>query len=148
MGRGAIVERGVKRLVVIDTEAVQALMSVDHRKHRRVLALVQVVGTRKKKAEAVDLLVPTAVRAEAGWDRTHPESALVNLLRIRDVGLDTDLTNVAAALVSAHTVSVADAHIGAIVRARDEAEGVTVLTSDPADIRAVVGPRTVTIVRL
>jgi hypothetical protein len=138
----------VKRLVILDNEAVQALMSVGHRKHRRALAHVQVVGTRKRKAVPIDLMVPTGVRAEAGWDRTAPDAALINLLRIRDAALDSAAANVAAAIVSAHAVSVADAHIGALVRSRGATEAVTVLTSDPADIETVVGSRPVTVVRI
>ena len=138
----------MRRLVLLDNEAVQALMATDHPKHRRALAHVAVVGARKKKAATIDLLVPTAVRVEAGWDRTAPGAALINLLRIRDAALDTPRSDTAAALVSDHGVSIADAHIGAVVAFRPESESVTILTSDPKDIRTVSGSRTVTVVRL
>jgi predicted nucleic acid-binding protein len=138
----------VTRIVVLDNEAVQALMSVDHPKHRRVLAHVQVVAARKKRAVALDVLAPTAVRAEAGWDRTSHDAAFINLLRIRDAPLDTNSADMAAAIVSAHGVSVADAHVGAVIQARHGTGSVTVLSSDPDDMRAVAGTATVTVVRL
>jgi hypothetical protein len=148
VGGGAVIQRGLRRLVLLDDEAVQALMTADHRKHRRVLAHVAVVGARKKKAADIDLMVPTAARVEAGWDRTAPGAAFINLLRIRDAALDTGASDAAAALVSDHGVSVADAHVGAVVTSRPESESVTILTRDPRDIRTVCGPRTVTVVRL
>jgi predicted nucleic acid-binding protein len=135
----------VTRIVVLENEAVQALMSVNHPKHRPVLAHVEVVAARKKKAVALDVFAPTAVRAEAGWDRTSQHAAFINLLRIRDAPLDTNSADLAAAIVSAHGVSVADAHIGAVIQARDGTGAITVLSSDPHD---VAGTTTVTVVRL
>jgi hypothetical protein len=82
----------------------------------------------------VSAVVPTSGRVEAGWDRTQPAAAAVNRLRITDHVLDASAANIAAALTdSLAGVSVADAHIGAVVRslAHDE---VVVLTSDPGDI--------------
>lgn len=136
------------RTVVLDNEAVQALMSSDHPKHRRALAFVHVVAARKRKALGLDVAVPTAVRAEAGWDRTAPDAAFINLLRIRDVALDTGSADLGAALVAALAVSVADAHIGALIQARQGSGPVTVVSSDPADMRSVAGGADVTVVRL
>jgi hypothetical protein len=138
----------VKRTVVLDNEAVQALMAAAHPKHRRALAFVQVAAARKNKAVAIEVEVPTAVRVEAGWDRTAPGAAFINLLRIRDAALDTGSADVAAALASTHGVSVADAHLGAVVHARQGLGPVTVLSSDPGDMRAVAGSGDVTVVRL
>jgi hypothetical protein len=138
----------MKRTLVLDNEAVQALMVVDHPKHRRALAFVQVAALRKKRAVALEVEVPTAVRVEAGWDRTASNAAFINLLRVRDAVLDTGSADVAAALVLAHGVSVADAHLGAVVRARRGSGPITVLSSDPGDIRAVAGSDDVTVVRL
>ena len=136
------------RLVILDNEAIQALMSADHPKHRRALAHVQVVGARKKKAVALELMVPTAVRTEAGWNRRAPHAAFINLLGIRDAPLDTATADEAASIVSAHGVSVADAHIGALVRSRRQPAVIAVLTSDPDDIRTVTGAQDITVVRL
>jgi predicted nucleic acid-binding protein len=138
----------VSSLLILDNEAVQALMSTEHPKHRRALSFVQVVARRKKKSADVAMVVPTAVRVEAGWDRTAESAAFINLLRIRDGVLDGASANAAAAIVSAHGVSVADAHIGVVIRSRLDPSGVTVLSSDPEDMRVVAGAATVTVVRL
>ena len=132
-------------LVLLDNEAVQALGDPHHAKHRRVLSHLQTVADRKRRA-VVSAAVPTAVRVEAGWDRSAPRSAFLNRLLIRDVSLDKDHADVAAA-ISDHTgVSVADAHLGAVMRAADVA--VAVVTSDPGDMRAVAGDARVTVIGL
>jgi len=136
------------RTVVLDNEAVQALQSTDHAKHARVIAHVQVVAQRKRKAIPLDVVVPTAVRVEAGWDRRQPAAALVGHLRIRDVPLKPASANVAAELVSQLHVSVADAHIGACVRAVVELGPVAIITSDPDDMAAVADPVPATIVTI
>jgi predicted nucleic acid-binding protein len=138
----------VRRTVLLDNEAVQALMDPDHAKHRRALAFVQVTAGRKKKAAAIEVEVPTSVRVEAGWDRTAPQAAFINLLRIRDVALDTKAADLAAGLARTHGVSVADAHIGATTRSREGSANITILSSDPGDMRAVAGTTNVTVVRL
>src|SRR6266581_9245682 len=76
-------------LVVLDCEAVQALREPGHSKHRRVVSHAQVVASRKRRAVAIQQVVPTAVRVEAGWDRTSPAWVLPNRLRIADSPLDT-----------------------------------------------------------
>jgi predicted nucleic acid-binding protein len=132
-------------LVLLDNEAVQALADPHHPKHRRVLSHLQTVADRKRRT-AMSAAVPTSVRVEAGWDRTAPRSAFLNRLLIRDVPLDNDHANLAAAIREESDVSVADAHLGAVVR-RADAE-VAVMTSDPADMRAVSGAARVTIITL
>lgn len=135
------------RLVVLDNEAVQALASPGHPKHQRVLGHIEAVERRKSRAVAITLVVPAAVRVEAGWDRTSPQWAFVNRLRISDVPLDAAHANAAAAIHGQARVSVADAHIGATVRSAPNAD-ITVLTSDPADIRRVAGDHPVTVVTI
>jgi hypothetical protein len=44
-------------------------------------------------------------------------------------------------------VSVADAHVGAVVQSTQKAD-ITVITSDPGDIRRVAGDRPVTVVAI
>jgi hypothetical protein len=124
------------RTVVLDNEAVQALRSTDHPKHARVIAHVQVVAHRKRKA----------IRVEAGWDRGGPTAALINHLRIADMSLDAASANVAGDLVARLGVSVADAHTGATVRTVAENGAVAIITSDPGDMVAVSDPIAVTIV--
>lgn len=136
------------RSVILDNEAVQALQSAAHPHHGRALAHVQVVADRKRKALAVDLVVPTAVRVEAGWDRTAPAAALVNRLRILDAVLDGSTANVASVIRRQDEVSTADAHLGAVIAALAPAGAITVITSDSADIARVAQPHAVTVVTL
>lgn len=135
------------RLIVLDNEAVQALASPHHQKHRIVLRNVELVQHRKRHAVAISIVVPTAVRVEAGWERTSPQWAFLNRLRITDIPLDAAHANAAAAIHERAGVSVADAHIGAAVQFSPNAD-VTVITSDPADIRKVAGDRPVTVVAI
>jgi hypothetical protein len=134
------------RTVVLDNEAVQALRDAGHPKHCRVIAHAQVVAQRKRKAAALNVVVPTAVRVEAGWDRRAPVAALINHLRISDAPLDSVSANIAAELVARLDVSVADAHIGAAVRAVADRGPVAIITSDPYDMAAVADPVPATIV--
>ncbi|MBA2322955.1 MAG: hypothetical protein H0V92_02675 [Pseudonocardiales bacterium] len=125
-------------VVVLDNEAVQALITPGHRKHRRVLAAVEVVlSRRKRRADSVRLVVPTAVRVEAGWDSREAGAAEINRLRIEDIALDRGMADRAAAIRGALRVSVADAHLGAVIAA--VAGPTAVLTSDVEDIRRIAG---------
>ena len=133
------------RIIVLDTEAVQALASPHHPKHHRVLGYVELVERRKRHAAPISVLAPTAVRVEAGWDRSSPRWAFLNRLRIVDVLLDAVCANKAAAIREQAQVSVADAHIGATVQSAPDAD-ITVVTSDPEDIGRVSGGRQVTVV--
>ncbi len=53
----------------------------------------------------------------------------------------------AAAIHDGAQVPVADAHVGATVQSTRDAD-ITVITSDPADIRRVAGDRPVTVVAI
>lgn len=136
------------RAVIFDNEAVQALASPDHPKHRRVLTHLRAAASRRGKGRDVTLIVPTAVRVEAGWDRRQPTAAAINWLRIVDHPLATTEANIAAALIrSGAATSVADAHVGAAARSL-AAEEIVVLTSDPHDIARVCAPLPVRVVTL
>ncbi|MGQ0575620.1 MAG: hypothetical protein ACT4RN_15670 [Pseudonocardia sp.] len=122
--------------VVLDNEAVQALLDVRHRKHRRVLAALEVVTSRP--AAGTDLprvVVPTSVRVEAGWDRRARGAATINRLRVDDAALDAAVADGAARIRAALGLSVADAHIAAIL---ERGPGpFAVLTSDVEDVRRI-----------
>jgi hypothetical protein len=121
-------------LVVLDCEAIQALRDPGHPKHRRVVSHAQVVASRKRCAVAIQMAVPTAVRVEAGWDRTSPAWAFPNRLRISDSPLDTVSANVAAAGIRDRTgVSVADSHLGTVIKSAPPSQ-ITVVTSDPGGL--------------
>ncbi|MGH3318755.1 MAG: hypothetical protein ACRDN9_01015 [Streptosporangiaceae bacterium] len=124
------------RTVLFDNEAVQALADPVHRKHRRVLAMVEAVAARNlRRAGSVRLVVPTAVRVEAGWDRRAAKAAGLNRLRVDEVPLDTARADRAARVRTALGVSVADAHLAASLRATLGPHAV--LTSDTGDARRI-----------
>ncbi len=126
------------RTVVLDNEAVQALLDPDHRKHRRVLAAVEAVTARAlRRAGSACLVVPTAVRVEAGWDRRAPGAAAINRIRVNDAPLDRPTADRAAGVRHALGVSVADAHLAAVIAST--AGPVAVLTSDVADVHRIAG---------
>ena len=126
------------RTVVLDNEAVQALVDATHRKHRRVLAAVEVTAARNlRRAGSVRLVVPTAVRVEAGWDRRARRSAAINRLRVDDRPLDRHAADASAEVVSALGVSVADAHLASVLKTTSGPHAV--LTSDTADMRRIAG---------
>lgn len=129
-------------LIILDNEAVQALASPAHRKHRQAIAYAQVIASRKRRAADTQAVVPTAVRVEAGWDRTSPAWALPNRLRITDSPLDPSAASTTAAIRTQSGVSVADAHIGAVIGTA-QATHITVVTSDPNDIRRIAGDKAV-----
>lgn len=134
----------MNHLVILDNEAVRALADPAHRKHRQALSHAQVVADRKRRAAAIEIVVPTAVRVEAGWDRSSPAWAFPNRLRIADVSLDTAQASAAAAIRERTKVSVADAHIGAVIESAS-ADLISVVSSDPGDMRLVAGDRQVVI---
>lgn len=135
--------------VVFDNEAVQALSSPDHPKHNKVVSHVQVVASRQRKAERIAIVVPTCIRVEAGWDRTDRAWAFANRLGIADVGLGADHANIAAAIrsrVGTH-ISVVDAHVGSVLQS-STTDRVSVITSDPGDMKAVAEAKPVVVVTI
>jgi hypothetical protein len=145
VGGGSKDARGVTQLVVLDNEAIQALRDPAHPKHRHVIGHVQILVDRKRRAVEITIVAPTAIRVEAGWDRSAPSWALPNRLRITDAPLETQQANAAAAIRNRTGVSVGDAHAGAVIRSA-VADRVTVVTSDPADMRLAAGDRAITVV--
>jgi hypothetical protein len=95
----------------------------------------------------VRVAVPAAVRVEAGWDRTAAAWAFINRFPIADIPLDAGHADVAAGIANRTGVSVADAHLGAAIRAA-EADHVTVLTSGPAGMRKAAEGRHIKVVAL
>ncbi len=126
-------------VVILDNEAVQALADPSHRKHRRVLAIVEALTGRARRGATAtaELTIPAAVQVEAGWDRRAPTTATLNRLRALRPALDGNAADHAAAVVAALGVSVADAHIAEVLRARRDGPH-AVVTSDPDDLRRIV----------
>jgi predicted nucleic acid-binding protein len=119
--------------LILDNEAVQALIDPAHRKHRWVVSSVLLAVRRNRdQAASVRLIVPTAVRVESAWDRRTRSAAAVNRLRFEDAALDSRAANRAAAVRSTLGVSVSDAHIAAVLG--DTKGPHAVVTSDRPDI--------------
>lgn len=121
------------RTVVLDNEAVQALLDPGHREHRAALAVMEATAARNlRRAGMVRVIVPTAVRVEAGWDRRAPGAAAVNRLRVDDAALDTAAADRAVPIRSRLGVSVVDAHLAAVIAATPGPHAV--VTSDADDL--------------
>lgn len=137
----------MNRTVLLDNEAVQALGDPAHRKHRRVLDELDIASRRIVRGLPVRVGVPTAVRVEAGWDRTAAAWAFANQLRIADIPLDARHADAAASIRKRAQVSVADAHLGAAIQGA-EADHVTVVSSDPGEIQRLAEGRRVDVVAI
>jgi hypothetical protein len=137
----------MSRIVLLDNEAVQVLGDRTHRQHRRVLDQLQTAGIRTVRGFPVEVAVPTTVRVEAGWDRTSSAWAFVNQLPIADVPLGPKHADAAAGIRKRTGVSVADAHLGSAIQAAGS-ERVTVITSDPGDMRNLAEGRRVDVVAI
>jgi hypothetical protein len=128
------------RTVVLDNEAVAALADVQHSKHPAVLAIIEVVNQRQARNERLRVIVPTAVRVEAGWDRTDSGAAELNRIsRAVDSLLDAAAANRCVQLRRlVPEASVVDA---SVVQAAEAAalQPVTIVTSDPRDIGRLAG---------
>ena len=135
------------RAIVFDNEPIQALMRTDHAKHRVVMAHLAAIVARRRTGATVAAVVPTAVRVEAGWDRSDPHAAAINRLRIADHPLDATAANLAAEILRRTRLSVADAHVGAVVRSL-HADDVVVLTSHPDDMVRAAAPKAITAIRI
>lgn len=139
----------MSHLVILDNEAAAALADARHPHHDDVVAIVQMIVIRKSRRAEGDVVVPTAARVEAAIDRSAREHALFGRFKVGDRPLDTEAANIAAALRRdlGTSISVADAHIGAVVATAPE-DRITIVTSDPHDMRRVARSRRVEIVKL
>lgn len=126
--------------VVLDDEAVQALADVHHPKHPAALAVVEVTNQRRTRSERVRIVVPAAVRIEAGWDRTEPAAAeLSRVSRAIDANLDGAAANRGVQLRRlVPEASVVDVTVAQVAEAADR-QPVTVVTSDGDDLTRLAG---------
>ena len=90
------------------------------------------------------MVIPTAVRVEAGWDRTSPAWVFPNRLRIADSPLDTASASTAASIRNETGVSVADSHLGAVIQSAHD-DQITVVTTDPREMRLVAADTDITV---
>ncbi|MGI8575939.1 MAG: hypothetical protein ACR2MA_11525 [Egibacteraceae bacterium] len=120
--------------MVLDNEAVQALLDPTHRKHRTVLAYLEVRNQRQRGRRVNHrVLVPVGVRIEAGWDRTAATAADINRI---SAAVDVDLRRAGAdravQLRQTADVSVVDATVGQT--AESAQHPAVILTSDIDDM--------------
>lgn len=135
----------MKQLILLDSEAVNALAHRSHPKHAKVVSQAQLIATRRTRRHEFNVAVPVSVRVEAGWDRAASEWTFANRFRIADIALDGAAVDAAARIRARTGASVTDAHLGAAIQLA-AADHVTVITSDPGDMRAVAsGTRIVVI---
>lgn len=137
--------------VILDNEPVQALLDPRHRRHRRVAALLtEASGRNLRRPGAMRIIVPVAVRVEAGWDRSNPATANANrIARPVDQQLDGAAADRAVQLRHDTGVSVVDASVGHAFEVAPQP--VAVLTSDVDDmarLRAVTRAAAVRIIAL
>jgi hypothetical protein len=123
------------RHLVLDNEAAQALSSSRTHDRRRASVVAAVMAANGR------VVVPTAVRVEAGWRRRDPAAAGANRLVSNDVPLDrADADRAVQLRRLVPTASVVDATV-AVAAERVDADVpcavVEVLTSDVADISAL-----------
>jgi predicted nucleic acid-binding protein len=119
--------------IILDNEAVVALLDVTHPKHRSVLPFLEGTAQRRSRNPARRVLVPVAVRVEAGWDRHSAGAAVINRVSgATDVPLDADSADGAQRLRQAAGVSVVDAAVAEV--ARTARPPVVILTSDVDDM--------------
>lgn len=137
----------MSRIVLLDDEAVQALGDRAHRKHRRVLDQLQTAGIRTVRGFPVEVAVPTTIRVEAGWDRTSSSWAFVNRLPIADIPLSPRHADSAAGIRKRTAVSAPGAHLGAAIQHAGQ-DRITVVTSDPGDMRKVAQDRRIDVVAI
>ena len=126
--------------LVLDNEAVQALMDRQHPKHARVMSHIDMTAAQRGCVE-----VPATVMVEAGWDRSDQRSAALNRLAPEVDPLDEPRSRECVRLQRLRRVGVVDAHVAALANA--QTAPVTVLTSDCDDMKALTD-RHVTVVRI
>lgn len=119
--------------VILDSGAVTALSDVHHPKHRALLPYLEGAAQRRARKPSQRILVPVAVRIEAGWDCTDPAAAVANRVSgARDVPLTGEAADKAARIAAATGVSVVDATVGEAAGAAPKP--VVILSSDVEDM--------------
>lgn len=118
---------------MLDNEALQALATPDHAKHRSLVRFLEAANTRNRRTPgSVAVVAPTAVRVEAGIDRRSPSTASLARHRVVDVALDSRRADRAVALRGAGGSAV-DACVAEVAASVLDAD-VTVLTADLTDL--------------
>ena len=125
--------------VVLDNEAAQALLAVTHPKHRAVLAVIAELTRRAMRGQPrVQTIVPTAVRVEAGWDRSAQAAANANrIVRPVDRPLSPTAADRACQFRAMVEVSLVDACVAEAFESAPQPAAV--VTSDRDDMETLRG---------
>lgn len=116
---------------MLDNEAAQALADPWHAKHRRLTETLRAADLRHR----TQVLVPTAVRLEAGLSRTSPTSAHLARFKVDDAALTGARADRAVVLRAGSTASVVDATVAQLAEEHAAAGAlVTIYTSDVPDL--------------
>ena len=122
--------------VVLDNEAAQAVLAVGHPKHRAALAILVELTARALRGRRVPTIVPTAVRVEAGWDRSAQAWANANrIVRSVDHPLGSTTADRACQFRAMLQVSVVDACVAEAFESAPQPAAV--VTSDGADMETL-----------
>lgn len=138
------------KVIILDNEAAQAIADTTHPKHTDALSYAELVEQRKRKQKKISIVIPTCVRVEACLDHQDSSSTFFNRIGALDISLDKDAASIAAGIRREHgaQISVTDAHIGATVLKKYRNDDVTIITSDPDDMRLVTQSVGVNILKL
>lgn len=122
--------------MILDCEAVQALQDPHHPKHARAADFIAANATRGRRSSpsALRVVVPVAVRVEAGWDRTAAAANNINrITQAKDIPCrEADADRGAKLRTAFPQLSVVDATIGSVIATSPAP--VRVLTSDTDDM--------------
>jgi hypothetical protein len=88
--------------------------------------------------------MPVASPAVFGQIGGRFRQAVARFAEMNDIPLDAAHASAAAAIRNQTGVSVANAHLGAVIQSAP-ADQITVVTSDPGDMRLVAGDRKITV---
>ena len=91
-------------LVILDSEAVSALLTPASRKGAEVTAALKALAMRRRRGLGGRVVVPTSVRVEARWNRSDPRAAAINRLPIHATPSDPDDITRAAAPANARVI--------------------------------------------
>lgn len=121
------------RVLVLGPEAVVALTDPANPNHRQALAFYEANRPVRRGDKDRRTVVAASVRVDVGWDRTTSVAGPIDRLALRDVALDRDGADRAAAIRRRSGASATDAAFGAAILGFPD-DDVTVLTGDPEGV--------------
>ena len=122
-------------MAVLDNEAARAAADSSHPKHRRLLSVLQA-----SERDRVHVVVPTAVRVEAGVVTSSPKASGLGRLHVEDAALTSQRADRAIELRAGLSASAVDATVAQVAEEHALAGAlVTGYTSDVRDLEQLCG---------